>query len=450
MNNVQLDIISRTVSIDAGCQWGRVYETLVNGKHNRFIINGGRCPTVGVSGFILGGGLSPFTRSFGMGSDTLQEASLVTADGKLVTVSERDDPRSDKGRLFWALQGAGGGNFGVLVKLKLKVQQLTNSKGYVVAGRYQWFPAGGFTDGVVATMNDFYVANWPNEMTIDTTWICDLRRPTSLGGVRFTVTFNGTKQDFDRAIDKHLKNDELKKQLKRRVLAEKSTRYLHETLVSQWLEEVERAYPTNKTYELYSSFVFGNQDKNTIQKVTTALRDLMAAFRNDFMEEQVNLLFTWIHSGGKATEKKPTATAYFWREAVFHMYVTVEWVDKWMERDMRRFIARVKQVLRPLSLGKQAAFINFPDRDFPQPMYEAAYFGGNREELRQVKKIWDKDNFFKWEHGVRLPGDDNTGEWGGEEADDEDKTDQLAADQWESYQTSDIVKDLNELADFGF
>ena len=36
------------------------------------------------------------------------------------------------------------------------------------------------------------------------------------------------------------------------------------------------------------------------------------------------------------------------------------------------------------------------------------------------------------------------------EDDDEDKTDQLATDQWKSYQTTDIVKDLNELADAGF
>lgn len=452
MQKVELDMKAMTVSIEGGCQWGRVYATLVNGGYNGFVILGGRCPTVGVGGFILGGGLSPFTRSFGMGSDTLLEASVVTADGKLVTVSERDDPRSDKGRLFWALQGAGGGNFGVLVKMKLKVHKLSSRSGMVVAGRYQWFPAGGFTDDVMATMNDFYVANWPNNMTIDTTWICDLRQASSLGGVRFTVTFDGSKEQFDRTIDKYFKNDALKEQLKRRVLPEKSTRYLYETLANQWFEELERAYPSNKTYELYSSFVFNNKDKRTLQKVTAAQRDLMVTFRNDFRGEQVNLLFTWIHSGGKATEKAPTASAYFWREAVFHMYVTVEWVDKWMERDMRRFIARVKRELRPLSLNGQAAFVNFPDRDFVQGRYERAYFGENREALRQVKRIWDKDDFFRWEQGVRLPGDDNSGEWGGEVADSdgEGNTDQLAAGQWDTYQTSDLVADLNELADMGF
>lgn len=455
MKKAELDMKSKTVTIDAGCQWGHVYGTLINGKHNGFIINGGRCPTVGVSGFLLGGGLGPFTRSFGMGSDTLMEATLVTADGELVTVKETDDPKSKEGRLFWALCGAGGGNFGVLVQMKLKVQQLRSLNGMVVAGRYQWFPPNGFTDDVIATMNDFYTTDWPNKITIDSTWICDLRQSSSLGGVRFTVAFDGSKPEYDRVIDKYIKDEDLKVQLKRRVLAERSTRFLYETLVNQWFEETERAYPTNKTYELYSSFVFKNDNKDTIQKITAIIRDLMKEFRKDFKGEQVNFLVTWIHTGGKATEKKPADSAFFWREAVFHTYVTVEWVDKWMERDMRHFLAKIKTALRPLSLNGAAAFINFPDRDFPRKSHEEAYFGNNREELRKVKEIWDKDNFFRWAQGVRLPGDveedkEADGDEDEGEYEDEDKTDQLAAEQWEYYKTPDIVKDLDELADLGF
>ena len=90
------------------------------------------------AGFTLGGGLGPFTRSFGMGSDTLMEATLVTADGEVVTVPENDPPQSPKGRLVWALRGAGQGNLGVV-----KAQELSDRDGIVVAGRYQWFPKTG-------------------------------------------------------------------------------------------------------------------------------------------------------------------------------------------------------------------------------------------------------------------------------------------------------------------
>lgn len=453
MRRVSLDMGSKIVTMDAGCQWGDVYETLITGRHDGFIINGGRCPTVGVGGFILGGGLGPFTRSFGMGCDTLVEAKVVTAKGELVTVGEKSKKGSAEERLFWALRGAGGGNFGVVVQMKLRVQELSNRHGKVVAGRYQWYPKGGVDDKVMDTMNDFYLTKWPNKMTIDTTWICDLRQKDK-GGVRFNVSFDGSKEEYDRLITKHIGNKDLRKQLQRRVLPEKSTRYLYETLANQWLEEMERAYPQNKTYELYSSFVFGNDDRKAMENITATIRELMKEFRDDFDGEQVNFLVTWIHSGGKATEMAPTASAYFWRAAIFHAYVTVEWVDKWMEMDMRQFLAKVKRALRPLSLNQEAAFINFPDRDFPTTFHERAYFGGNKDKLREVKKEWDPENLFDWIQGVRRPGEEHA--WAGkEEEDDEAKTDKIASQQWDErkwmhYETKDMNADLNELADLGF
>lgn len=440
MRNVKLDMRQKTVTIDAGCQWGHVYKTLIDGGYDGYIINGGRCPTVGVSGFILGGGLGPFTRSFGMGSDTLLEATLVTARGRIVTVKRTDDPDSKQGRLFWALCGAGSGNFGVMVRMKLKVQRLQSKNGMVVSGRYQWFPENGITDEVVETMNDFYMTKWPDRMTIDTTWICDLRRSDSLNGIRFIISFDGSKPEYDRKITRYIKHELLQSQLKRRALAETSTRFLYETLVNQWLEETERAYPSNPTYELYSSFVFKNDDRIVIQRVTNFIRDMMKEFRKEFKGEQVNFLVTWIHSGGQATKKGPRDSAFFWRQAVFHTYVTIEWVDKWMERDMRHFLAKVKRGLRPLSLNGEAAFINFPDRDFPTKSHERAYFGDNRDELRRVKELWDKDNFFKWAQGVRRPGDP-------EEDPEEDEDDKM---EWDSERPSDLMADLTELADWDF
>ncbi|KAF3903632.1 hypothetical protein AA313_de0205156 [Arthrobotrys entomopaga] len=165
------------VTVEGGCRWGQVYKTLVNGKYDACMINGGRCPPVGCSGFMLGGGLGPFTRSFGIGCDTITEAEIVNANGELVKVSERDDPDSKEGKLFWALRGAGPGNFGVLVKMKLQIQKLEGE--IVVAGRITWYPTEGKKvasesgevfeiDALMTTMEDFYTADWPDAMTIDT------------------------------------------------------------------------------------------------------------------------------------------------------------------------------------------------------------------------------------------------------------------------------------------
>ncbi|KAJ6452277.1 hypothetical protein C8R45DRAFT_1223603 [Mycena sanguinolenta] len=459
MNKTKLDMAAKTITIGAGCQWSHVYKTLINGRHDGFMINGGRCPFVGVGGFLLGGGLGPFSRSIGTGSDTVKEITIVTTEGKLVTVKDTDSRTSNEGRLFWALRGAGGGNFGVVVEMKLAVKQLRAPDGMVVAGRHRWFAEPNLfgQKDFMSTMNKFYTTDWPENITLDSTWICDLRLPSG-NSVRFLTYFDGSKEDFDAIIDKYVKHPELATQLKQRSLPEKSTRFLHETLVAQWSEEAIKALPTNKSYSIYTSFVFGN-DRRTIERVTALIRDKAAAFRKAFLGEHVQFSATFIHAGGKTVSApKPADSAFFWREAAYHMYLTLEWEEKWMERDMRAFLCKAKRDLRPLSLQGEAACINFPDDALPTEVYERAYWGGNCEELRSVKQIWDKNNFFKSEQGVCLPsglggvpdtGDQIKGAPQGNLPNDEDLTDSLASKQWEVYETKDIVGDLQELVDSG-
>lgn len=85
------------MTVQGGALWGHVYRALVDDMGG-FVVNGGRCPSVGVSGFLLGGGIGPFSRSFGMGSDNLIEVKIVTADGQVYTVRNDDDPDSDDGK----------------------------------------------------------------------------------------------------------------------------------------------------------------------------------------------------------------------------------------------------------------------------------------------------------------------------------------------------------------
>jgi hypothetical protein len=455
LNKVRLDIGNDTITIDAGCQWGEVYRSLINGKHDGLIINGGRCPYVGVGGYMLGGGLGPFTRSFGMGSDTLLEATLVTADSKIVTVSASDNPNTKEGKLFWALRGAGSANFGIVTQMKLKIQHLQSKNGWVVGGRFQWFPKDDM-DQLLPTMNEFYRTDWPKEMTIDSTWICDLRESAG-DGVRFTVYFDGTKPDYDALIDKYIKHPVVNKQLKKRALPEPSTRFLYETLEEQWFDESKKFFAENKTYRIFSSFVFTRkQVVDNVHEITKILKDHMELFREKNPGEAVNLDIVWIHTGGQVLKTKPTDTAYFWREANYHAYVEVLWKDKWMERLMRGFMSTLRRKLRPYSMNKAAAFFNFPDRDFVKGGYERAYFGDNRTKLRDVKQLWDPDNVFRWVQGVQLPKnavDDEATDVDPPNA--EDLTDSIAKDlwakqNWQHYESKDIMGDLRELEELGF
>jgi hypothetical protein len=400
MNGVKLDIDSELMTLQGGALWGNAYKEFVNKKINQYVINGGRCPTVGVSGFLLGGGLSPFTRSFGMGCDTLKEITIVTADGEKVTVKDTDGANTEKGRLFWALCGAGGGNFGVVVEMKLRVQKLQSDK--VVAGRYTWWsdPDKIKMDDFIKTMRDFYTTAWPNQLTIDSSWLCDLKESNI--GVRFLIYHNGNKAEFDELINDNITNDDLAKQLKKRSLEEASSRFLHETLVAQWSEETEKSFPQNPSFMIYSSFVFKNDAKN-IDAITTIIKDNMAAFKDKFPGERGLLQVTWIHSGGEAASKKRSATAFRWRDCVYHTYIMVQWFEKFLEQDMWDFLNDFKRELRPYSMTGQAAFINFPDRMLASDIHEKAYYGNNRNELQQIKKIWDKGDFFHWDQGIRLP-----------------------------------------------
>jgi FAD/FMN-containing dehydrogenase len=73
----------------------------------------GTCPTVGVVGLTLGGGIGIHTRAFGLTSDRLLSMGVITADGVARNVSTAVD--SD---LFWALRGSGGGNLGVVTSFR--------------------------------------------------------------------------------------------------------------------------------------------------------------------------------------------------------------------------------------------------------------------------------------------------------------------------------------------
>ena len=112
------------VSVGAGCIWGRIYDAVAvqGGRY----VQGGGCMTVGVSGFILGGGFGSFSKQFGTGAGGLLEAEVVTADGKVRVTNASQEPE-----LFFALRGGGGGTFGIVTRLTLRTHALPETLGAV-------------------------------------------------------------------------------------------------------------------------------------------------------------------------------------------------------------------------------------------------------------------------------------------------------------------------------
>ncbi|WP_329459882.1 FAD-binding oxidoreductase [Streptomyces sp. NBC_01497] len=110
MDDVAIDTVGRTARVGAGVLWAEVIEKAA--AVGLAPLNGSNS-TVGVSGYTLGGGLSPtLGRSHGYAADHVRSLDVVTADGELRHVDARCEPE-----LFWALRG-GKGNFGVVTALE--------------------------------------------------------------------------------------------------------------------------------------------------------------------------------------------------------------------------------------------------------------------------------------------------------------------------------------------
>ncbi|GAA4215709.1 FAD-binding oxidoreductase [Actinocatenispora rupis] len=122
-----LDADGGLVRVGGGATWGQVADVL---SPHGLGISSGDTRSVGVGGLTLGGGIGWKVRRYGLATDNLVAAELVTADGTVVRASEAEHPD-----LFWAVRG-GGGNVGVVTAFEFTAHRATD----VYAGRIA-FPA---------------------------------------------------------------------------------------------------------------------------------------------------------------------------------------------------------------------------------------------------------------------------------------------------------------------
>ncbi len=112
MGEAQVDTAAGLVRVGGGARLGAVDRATL--EHNLVTVLGTDSDT-GAGGLTLGGGLGRLNRVWGMTIDNLLAAELVTADGRILELSARENPD-----LFWAIRG-GGGNFGVVTRFDYRV-----------------------------------------------------------------------------------------------------------------------------------------------------------------------------------------------------------------------------------------------------------------------------------------------------------------------------------------
>jgi FAD/FMN-containing dehydrogenase len=111
-----------TATVGAGAQLIDVYSGLA--AHGA-TIPAGSCPSVGISGVTMGGGMGLAGRAFCLTLDNLKSAVITTANGKRQTVDASNNPD-----LFWGIRGGGGGNFGVVSEFTYKVHAMPATAAY--------------------------------------------------------------------------------------------------------------------------------------------------------------------------------------------------------------------------------------------------------------------------------------------------------------------------------
>jgi len=111
-----VNVSGSTATVGAGSRLIDFYNGLA--AHGRGV-PGGSCPTVGIAGLTLGGGIGVVSRAYGVTSDNVQSLQIVTADGQVRTCNS-----SQNSDLFWACRGGGGGNFGVVTSFTFRTHQV--------------------------------------------------------------------------------------------------------------------------------------------------------------------------------------------------------------------------------------------------------------------------------------------------------------------------------------
>lgn len=124
---IAVDPVARVAHIKAGARWGDVVEAVA--PHGLAAMHGSS-PSVGVIGYLLGGGLSFYGRAHGLAVNHVRAFDVVTPDGARRRVDHRNGAD-----LFYALRG-GGGNFAIVTAVELGLLPYGE-----VTGGAMFFPA---------------------------------------------------------------------------------------------------------------------------------------------------------------------------------------------------------------------------------------------------------------------------------------------------------------------
>ncbi|MGW2224766.1 FAD-binding oxidoreductase [Streptomyces formicae] len=341
-------------------------------------IPAGSCPTVGISGLTLGGGHGVVSRAYGLTCDSLTSATLITADGKQLRAS-----KSENKDLFWALRGAGNGNFGVVTELTYRTHAAPQgvsaymtwpwSKAAAVVKAWQtWGP-----DQPDEIWSSLHLANTPGG-TPNVSVTC-----FSLG------TYGELQNAVDRLADK-IGAPARSVSLKRRTYEESMEVYAG---CSSFSTDAQCHLPgttpgrspqgalNRETYTAGSDFF----DRSLS---ATGIRTLLSQIENVTGASAGSIALTAL--GGAINRVDPTATAFVHRRSRMLAQYIASWRAGTSGKPAQAWLKKAHGAMGRHASG--AAYQNYTDATLTN--WRTAYYGDAAPRLKKLKKQYDPTRFF--------------------------------------------------------
>lgn len=364
LRGVRVDAQARIAYVDAGATWGDVDP--VTSRHG-LACPGGVVSTTGVGGFSLGGGIGWLSRAHGMTCDNLIGATLVTASGDVLTVSETEHPE-----VLWGLRG-GGGNFGVVAQFVLRLHPVN-----AVTAGVQSYPD---TDAEAALKHfRAQMDNAPDHLAS----ILDFSTDFTTGKTLVNVLACSTRTDS-------IGSNDVSALLDVRGAAAKPVVAVQHTLdYSTWQQALDYTAPYGWLNYWKSLFVTELTDE-AIRRIALLGRSRPST------QTRLHL----IRLGGYASRVPPESTAVVARDHPYIIHLMTTWTDPADTARCTAWAGQAFEILRPL--GPASAYLNFVG-DEGQDRIRATFGDAGYQRLAELKARLDPQNRFSLNHNIAPAG----------------------------------------------
>jgi FAD/FMN-containing dehydrogenase len=383
-----VNVSGSTATVGAGTRLIDFYNGLA--AHGRGV-PGGSCPTVGIAGLTLGGGVGVVSRAYGLTSDNVQSLQIVTADGQVRTCSS-----SQNSDLFWACRGGGGGNFGVVTSFTFRTKPVGQIVLFFLS--WPWSQAARVISAWQSWAPHAPDALWSN-----------VHLSAAPGGSVPIIEVGGTYLGSISAAAAQLEKLYAAAGSHPSSPFMETTSWLHAMLVEAGCDTPtvntvpECHLPTqNPAGQLARASEYAKSDFFTKPLSSHGIGTLLAGverFQQAGGAPRSSGGIAFDALGGAVNRVAPGATAFVHRNALFQAQYTTTWPVGSAAAAVARQHAWQQsfwQSMRPFASGQ--AYQNYIDPALTN--WRQAYYGANYTRLTQVKAKYDPDRVFSFPQAV--------------------------------------------------